>query len=197
MEVASPAVTLALIIANVAASFYAFFVDRNFVKQFAFNVGAVVQREQHYRVVTSAFLHADFMHLFVNMLTLYFFGPTVEHMLGRLGFVVVYFGSIIASGLVSIFVNRNNPSYSAIGASGAVAGVVLSFCVFYPLAPIYLFMIPIGIPAILFGALFMIISAQLMGAPGGRIAHEGHLGGALGGLVLTLLMRPDAVTRFF
>lgn len=197
MDIASAPATLALIVANIAASLYAFFVDRNFVNQFAFNVGAVVRKEQHYRVVTSSFLHVGMLHLFVNMLTLFFFGPTVEGLLGKLGFLVVYFGAVIASGIVTALVHKRNPEYSSIGASDGVSGVVLSFCVFFPLAPIYLFFIPIPIPAILYGVLFMLISARLMGRPNARIAHEGHLGGALAGVVLTLLMRPDALSRLF
>ena len=196
MEIAAPA-TFALIIANVAISLYAFYGDRNFLHQFAFEVGAVVRGEQHYRVITSSFLHGDLMHLFVNMLTLFFFGPTVEQILGKLGFLVVYFGSMIASGVVTVMVHKNNPGYRSVGASDAVSGVLLSFCMFYPLAPIYIMFIPLGIPAILYGVLFMIISARLMGAPGNRIAHEGHLGGALAGVVLTILMKPEVVTGFF
>ncbi|MGE0409371.1 MAG: rhomboid family intramembrane serine protease [Amphiplicatus sp.] len=196
MEIAAPA-TFALIAANVAISFYAFFVDRGFINQFAFNVGAVTRNEQHYRVITSAFLHADFLHLFVNMLTLFFFGPTVERILGKLGFLVVYFGAIIASGIVSAVVNKKNPDFSAVGASGAVSGVVLSFCVFFPLAPLYILFVPFGVPAILYGVLYMAVSARLMGRAGNRIAHEGHLGGALAGVILTLLMKPEALLRLF
>lgn len=197
MQLENAPATYALIFANIAASLYAFFIDRSFISHFAFNVGAVVRKEQHYRVITSSFLHADFFHLFINMLTLFFFGPTVEQILGKLGFLVVYFGSIISSGVVSAITQRNNPAYSSVGASDAVSGVVLSFCVFYPLAPIYFMMIPFGVPAILYGVIFIALSARLMGTPGARIAHEGHLGGAVAGAALTILMKPEAVTRFF
>ncbi len=197
MDFVNAPATYALIFANIAVSSYAFFVDRGFISHFAFNVGAVVKRDQYYRVMTSSFLHVDFFHLFLNMLTLYFFGPTVEATLGKLGFLVVYFGAIITSGIVSSLVNRNNLSYSSVGASDAVSGVVLSFCVFRPLAGIYLFMIPLPIPAILYGVLYILISARLMGNPGNRIAHEGHLGGAVAGVVLTVLMKPEVVARFF
>ena len=197
MELANAPVTYALIVANMVISLYAFFIDRGFVNQFAFNVAAVMKREEHYRVITSSFLHVDFFHLAFNMMTLYFFGPAVEAMLGKLGFIVVYFGAIIASGVVSAIVNKRNPGYSSIGASDAVSGVVLSFCVFEPFAPIYFFLIPIGVPAILYGVLFIVISARMMGAAGNRIAHEGHLGGAIAGVVLTALMRPEALTRLF
>ncbi|MHA7870808.1 MAG: rhomboid family intramembrane serine protease [Hyphococcus sp.] len=189
--------TYALIIANLIASLYGLFVDQRFVASYAFNVGALVERKQHYRVFTSSFLHGDLFHLSFNMLTLFFFGPTVEQLLGTDGFLVVYFGAVLTSGIVSFYVNRRNPDYSSIGASDGVSGVILSFCMFYPFSSIYILFLPIGIPAILYGVLFIVISAGMMGREGGRIAHEGHLGGAIAGVVLTLMMRPDVLGRVF
>lgn len=197
MDLSAAPVTYALIVANLAASLYAFFGDRTFLNQFAYQVDAVVRRKEHHRVITSSFLHVDAFHLLFNMMSLFFFGPAVETTLGKLGFLVVYFGSIITSGVVTSIVQRRSPSYSSVGASDAVSGVVLSYCVFWPLNGIYFLFIPIPIPAILYGVLFIIISARLMGGQGSRIAHEGHLGGALAGAVLTVVMRPDVVTQFF
>ena len=122
--------TYALIIANLIASLYGLLGDRQFVSEFSFNVGAVARRKQHYRIFTSSFLHVDFFHLLFNMMTLYFFGPTVEALLGTDGFLVVYFGAILVSGIVSFYANRDNLLYSSIGASDAVSGVLLSFCLF-------------------------------------------------------------------
>jgi len=189
--------TYALILANVLASGYAFFVDRQFMDEFAFHVGAVTRGKQYHRIFTSAFLHADMLHLLFNMMTLYFFGPVVEATLGTDGMIVIYFGSIVASKIAAILNNRDNPNYSAVGASGAVSGVILSFCMFYPLENIYLLGLPIGIPAILFGVGYMALSAQLMGNAGRVIGHEAHIGGAAGGIILTILMRPDAITQWF
>lgn len=198
MEALSSApATYALIVVNVVVSLYAFLGDRNFINLFAFQVRAVAGEKQHYRVVTSSFLHANGPHLLLNMLTIWFFGPPVEKHLGTLGFLVVYFGAILVSGLVSLRVNRGNPAYSSVGASDAASGVVLSFCCFNPFEPIYIFFIPFGIPAILYGALFILISSQLMERKDRIIAHEGHLGGAIGGAALTILMRPEVVTQFF
>lgn len=189
--------TYALIVVNIAISLYAFFGDRNFINQFAFQVRAVAEQKQHYRVVTSSFLHANGPHLLLNMLTIWFFGPPVEDILGTLGFLVVYFGAILVSGMVSMRVNRNNPTYSSVGASDAASGLVLSFCCFYPFQPIYILFIPFGIPALLYGALFVFISARLMERSDRVIAHEGHLGGAIAGAALTVLMKPEVVTQFF
>lgn len=196
MEFPGAPATYALIIANLIPSIYALSFDRGFAGSYAFNVGALIHRKQHYRIFTSSFLHGDYFHLLFNMMTLLFFGPEVERLLGTDGFLVVYFGAIFASGVVSFYVNRHNLAYTSLGASDGVSGIILSFCLFYPLDPIYFMFVPVGIPAIVYGILFMVISANMMGG-GGRIAHEGHLGGAVAGVILTLLMRPDILAQIF
>ncbi len=197
MELPDAPATIALIIVNLIVSVYALSVDRDFASSFAFHVGAVARKKQHYRIFTSSFLHGDYFHLLFNMMTLWFFGPTVEGLLGTDGFLVVYFGAILTSGIVSFYVNRNRLDYSSLGASDGVSGVVLSFCLFFPLAPLYLMFIPIPIPAFIFAAVFIAISAGLMGREKNRIAHEGHLGGAIAGVVLTVLMKPEVVGQVF
>jgi membrane associated rhomboid family serine protease len=189
--------SLILLALNILASLYGFIAGAAFVRRFVFHVGSVVELRQYYRIVTSSFLHGNAAHLLVNMLTLFFFGPVVERTLGSFGFVVVYFGAILAGAAVSLAVNRSNPNYASIGASDAVSGVVLSFCVFYPFEPLYILFIPIGVPAILYGVLFILLSAQLMERKNRVVAHESHLGGALAGAALTVLMRPDALLGYF
>lgn len=196
MNLSDAPAAYALILATVAASLYALSAGGRFIDDFAFNVGAV-KRGQQYRFFTSGFLHADLFHLLLNMLTLWSFGPDMERLLGTDGFILLYFGSMIAGGLMIMAVNRKNPAYSAIGASGATSGVVIGFCLFRPFDTLMIFPIPVPIPAVLFGVLFVVFSAQLMRAPGKVISHEGHLGGALGGLIFTVLMKPDAVLRWF
>ena len=197
MEIPGAPATYALIIANLIASIYGLSFDRSFVDSFKFNVGALARAKQHYRIFTSSFLHGDYFHLLFNMMTLFYFGPEVERILGTDGFLVVYFGAVLASGIVSFYVNRKNSAYSSLGASDGVSGVLLAFCVFHPLSSIYFMFVPVGIPAVLYGAFFIAISANMIGRFGGRVAHEAHLAGALAGVVLTILMRPDAITRFF
>jgi membrane associated rhomboid family serine protease len=195
--IGSAPATLALICVNIIISLYALYGDRTFINQFAFQVHAVRDLKQHYRMVTSSFVHGNIPHLLLNMMTLFFFGPVVEETLGKLGFLVVYFGSILASGFVSLYVNRGNPGYASVGASDAASGVVLSYCCFHPFSSLYILFLPFPIPAILYGVFFIAISAQLMERENRVIAHEGHLGGALAGAALTILMRPDVVTRIF
>ncbi|WP_428409546.1 rhomboid family intramembrane serine protease [Hyphococcus sp.] len=197
MEIPGAPATYAIIIANLIASIYGLSFDRGFVGSFAFNVGALVNAKQHYRVFTSSFLHGDYFHLLFNMMTLLFFGPVVEKLLGADGFLVVYFGAVLASGIVSFYVNRKNLAYTSLGASDGVSGVVLSFCLFFPLAPIYFMFVPVGIPAIIYGAFYILISANMIGRFGGKVAHEAHLAGAIAGVVLTVAMRPQIVGQIF
>ncbi len=101
MELPGAPATYAIIIANLVASVYGLSFDRGFVRSFAFNVGALVNAKQHYRIFTSSFLHGDYFHLLFNMMTLFFFGPPVERLLGTDGFLVIFFGAVLASGIVS------------------------------------------------------------------------------------------------
>ncbi|MEL7487371.1 MAG: rhomboid family intramembrane serine protease [Pseudomonadota bacterium] len=197
MELAHAPATYAFIAVNVIISVYAFVADPRFFDEFCFHIGAVTRGKQYHRLITSAFLHADAMHLAFNMITLFSFGPVVERLLGTDGLIVIYVGSILASKLVAIYRNRRDFDYTAVGASGAVSGVILSFCLFYPFRDLYFFGLPFGIPAVIFGVGYMLLSARLMNNANRVIGHEAHLGGALGGIVLTVLMRPEAVTRWF
>lgn len=197
MDFSSAPATYAIIVATVLASVYAFRAGPQFIDDFSMKVSAVTRAKGHYRLITSALLHAGTFHLLLNMLSFWSFGPVIERILGTDGMIVLYLGSAIAGNLMILLNNRRNPNYAAIGASGAVSGVMLSFCLFYPMERIYLIGLPWGIPAVVFAGLYLALSMHLMRTPDRVISHEGHLGGALGGLILTALMRPDAVTRFF
>lgn len=174
-----------LLVVTTLASLYGLLMDRAFVAGGVFNVGAVRAGQWH-RMVTPAFLHADLGHLLVNMLTLYFFGPAVEAMYGTAGLLVIYLGSQLTAQGYTLYRKSGDPAYNALGASGAVSGVVLAFCVREPLANLYLFF-AIPVPAIVFAVGYVAYSTFAMGGKG-RIAHEAHLGGAIGGAVIAVLL---------
>ncbi|MEX0748047.1 MAG: rhomboid family intramembrane serine protease, partial [Rhodothermales bacterium] len=116
-------------------------------------------------------------------------------------FLILYFGSELAAHGLSLFLHRDRADYAAVGASGAVSGVLFGFCLFEPFEKIYIFFIPIGIPAILFAVLYVLVSMYAMrhaqeGGMTGGIAHEAHLGGAVGGLLLTILLEPRSLELF-
>ncbi|WP_116788135.1 rhomboid family intramembrane serine protease [Flavobacterium psychrotrophum] len=161
------------------------FNDMAFFRKYEFHVGSIRAGDQ-VRMFTSAFLHADLQHLIFNMITLYFFGPTVVYYLGTLGFVMVYLISLVAGNLLTLYFHKNDYSYRAIGASGAVMGIVFSSILLNPHATINYF-----IPAYLFGIFYLLYSIYGMRAKNDNIGHTAHFGGAIGGYAVTLARMPE------
>ncbi len=192
LEFSDTPLVYALLVVNILASIYAF-IDNRFLAQSVFHVGAIRAGKQYHRIITSAFLHGSAMHLAFNMLTLLFMGPAVEYTIGTQNFFLVYTGSLLTSAGVSLLARRNDPDYSSLGASGAISGVVLSFCTFAPFKMLYFFSL-IPIPAIVFAIGFIGYSAVAM-KNNDRIAHEAHLGGALGGAIITFMLSPDIILQ--
>ncbi|NER16513.1 rhomboid family intramembrane serine protease [Spongiivirga citrea] len=184
--------TIAIIAITCLVSFKGFS-DFSFFERYKFNVGALRRGEQ-VRMLSSGFLHADTVHLFFNMFTLYFFAQVVINDLGRVSFLLIYFGSLIAGNLLAFNFHKNEYHYSAIGASGAVTGVLYSAILLFPNMELYLFFIPIPITAWIFGILYLGFSIYGMKNRLGNIGHSAHFGGAIGGYALTLFMKPSLLT---
>ncbi|QVY64993.1 rhomboid family intramembrane serine protease [Polaribacter sp. Q13] len=180
---------LLLIIANVLVSMKGF-KDYAFLDKYKFQVGKVLSGEK-IRTITSGFLHVDWMHLGFNMYALYLFGDIVVHILGVVNFLIIYFGSLLAGSLYSLRYHKNDPYYSAIGASGAVSGIVYASILLYPGMELYLFFIPIPIPGYIFGVGYLLYSIYGMKKQLGNVGHSAHLGGAIGGFVISLLLNPS------
>jgi membrane associated rhomboid family serine protease len=187
--------TALLLFANLGISLYAMYQDNALFDRWAFAPNRVHEKGEWYRLLSGGFLHGGLAHLAFNMITLYFFGPILELVLGTLDFGVVYFGALVVAHLFLYSKYQHDPEYVAVGASGAISGVLFGFCLFFPFEKIYLFLIPIGIPAFVFAVGFAWFSYYASNQPPksglfGRVAHEAHLGGALGGLALTVLLEP-------
>ncbi|HEY9185721.1 MAG TPA: rhomboid family intramembrane serine protease [Salegentibacter sp.] len=180
-------VTIIIIAANVLISFKGFN-DDTFFQKFKFNI-ADLKRGAKFQVFTSGFLHVDTTHLFVNMLTLYFFANVVIFGIGSGGFVLVYLVSLILGNLLSYFFHKDEPHYSAVGASGAVMGVLYSAILLQPDMMLGLFFI-IPVPAYIFGIGYLLYTIYGMKKRLGNIGHDAHFGGAVGGYVLTLALAP-------
>jgi len=189
MENFSP-VLLAIIAANVLMS-YKGFNDTLFFRKYEFHIGSIRAGEQ-YRMFTSGFLHADAMHLIFNMITLYFFAPVVELYMGTFGFIAVYIVSLIAGSLLTLYFHKNDYWYRAIGASGAVTGVLYSAILFMPDRNLYLFF-ALPIPSYLFGIGYLLYSIYGMRAKNDNIGHVAHFGGAIGGYAITLSRNPNMI----
>ena len=182
-------VTLVIIAANVIISFKGFN-DRLFFENYKFNIGAIRRGEQ-IRMFSSGFLHADITHLLFNMLTLYFFANAVIFKLGSFNFILIYLASLIVGNLLSFYFHKNEYWYSAIGASGAVTGILYAAILLQPDMSLYMFFIPIPIPGYLFGIGYLLYSIYGMKNRVGNIGHDAHFGGAIGGYVLTIFMKPS------
>lgn len=181
-------VTIIIIAANAMIS-YKGFQDFGFFEKYKFNVGAVRRGEQ-FRIFSAGFLHVDITHLLFNMITLYFFAGIVNVYLGTFNFLLVYIGSLIAGNVLSLYFHKDEYHYSAVGASGAVTGIIYSAILLRPDLDLYMFFIPIPIPAYLFGIGYLLYSIYGMKNRLGNIGHDAHFGGAIGGYVITLVLSP-------
>ena len=180
---------LLLIIANVLVSMKGFN-DYSFLDKYKFQVGRILSGEK-IRTITSGFLHVDWMHLGFNMYALYIFGDIVAAFLGMPSFLIIYFGSLLAGSLYSLQYHKDEPYYSAVGASGAVSGVIYASILLYPAMQLNMFFIPIPIPGYIFGVGYLLYSIYGMKKQLGNVGHSAHLGGAIGGFALTLILNPS------
>lgn len=146
---------------------------------------------QPWQLLSSAFLHGGYFHLFVNMLALWMFGVQIENIWGWRRFFVYYFFCVVGASLVQLLVASvaaaDGSVYPTVGASGGVFGILLAFGLLFPNQRIVLLIPPIPMKAkwfvILFGAFSLF--AGITGTLGG-IAHFAHLGGMVFGLILMI-----------
>ena len=156
---------------------------------------AVARSNQYDRLVTYGFIHADGMHLFFNMFTLYFFGRVVEQLFGAIGFVVFYLAALVVSILPSYLGHRSDANYRSLGASGAVSACLFAFIVVAPWEKIYLYG-AIGIPAIIYAVLYVAYSIWMDRRGRDNVNHSAHLWGAAFGMLAVLLAVPGAPAHF-
>lgn len=181
--------TYFLLLANILFSISGF-QNHQVFNQFKFDIFSIVKFKDYKRMLTSGFLHANWMHLFFNMYVLYIFGRNVEFAYGTLAFSVIYMGSLIAGSLVSYFINRHNMSYTAVGASGAVSGIVFAFIAADPTAQLGLLFIPFYIDGWIFGLGYLAYSIYGMRNKRDNIGHEAHLGGSIAGMLIAVAFYP-------
>lgn len=180
-------IVLGVIIANVLVSMKGFD-DYAFLDKYKFQVSRIKGGEK-VRLFSSGFLHVDWMHLILNMYVLYVFADFVANILGYNSFLIIYFGSLLAGSFYSLSYHKDEPYYSAVGASGAVSGIVYSSILLFPDMQLLLFF-AIPIPGYVFGVGYLLYSIYGMKKQLGNVGHAAHLGGAIGGFALTLLLKP-------
>lgn len=181
---------------------YIAFQNRELSTKLQFNAAQIIHRNEYYRLISHAFIHANWSHLGVNMLVLYFFGRNIILFLGyyfgnraTAYFLLLYFGGILASNIWSLIKHKNNYYYNAVGASGAVSAVLFATIFFQPWEPLYLFAI-LPIPGILFAAGYLFYSYQMSKKKTDNVAHDAHFLGAVFGFIFPILLKPDLFQRF-
>ena len=182
-----------VILANIVFS-YKGFRDRAFFDKYKFNPNAI-KKGENIRYLSSGFLHVNQGHLFVNMFTLFFFAPVVIRLLGDVNFILIYLVSLYVGNMITYRINKNKLNYNAVGASGAVMGVVYSSILLYPNMTLYFIIIPM--PAYVFGLLYLWYSIYSMKNVRDNIGHEAHLGGAIAGFFLTIILNPGILADSF
>lgn len=195
-------ITYTLLFANIAIYIWIRYMKPDYFEKFAEWPYEIVNHHKYYQVITSAFLHADLMHIAFNMFTLFSFGPVLEGMfvmnfgqvLGSLYFFLIYFISLLSGSLLTLVFNYKNPNYVAVGASGAISGIIFSYVLFFPFSKLLVFFIPM--PAFLFAFIYVGVSIYGVKNKFGNIGHEAHLGGALGGVLATFILI-DGAFKFF
>jgi membrane associated rhomboid family serine protease len=193
--------TIILIVITVAAS-YAAFKSPKLMEQLQFNASKIVHKKEYHRLITHAFIHANWEHLLVNMIVLFSFGSAIEVYFkdnfgnnAILDYALLYFGGILVSNIYALIKHRNNYFYNSVGASGAVSAVLFAAIFFDPWNPIYFFGI-LPIPGIIFAALYLVYSYQMSVKQKDNVAHDAHFLGALFGFIFPILLNPQLLESF-
>jgi len=196
---ATTTLMLIIIISLVSAMSFS---QRDTLNHLQFNAYKITHRHQYYRILTHAFVHANWEHLIVNMIVLYSFGAIVEHYfqinfgsIGTYYYLGLFFGSVIFSTLLSLYKQKDNPYYNAVGASGAVSAVLFTAIFFDPWNPIYFFGV-LPFPGIIFGGLYLYYSYYMSTKKSDNIGHDAHFLGAIFGFIFPVLLRPELFMDF-
>lgn len=186
-------VTLLLIVLNFVVSFIGF-KNYAFFDRYKMEVEKVLLYKDYKRIITSGFLHVGWVHLIFNVISLWAFGGVLESFLGPLLFLLLYFAGLVGGEALSLYVNRNNGSHSSVGASGAIGGVVFAAIALFPGMKIGFFLLPLAIPAWIYGFLFVLYSIYGIRSKQDNVGHEAHLGGSLTGMAVALMFQPEAIS---
>jgi membrane associated rhomboid family serine protease len=182
---------LLLIVFNVLVS-YKGFSESRFFERYKFSVLAL-QKQQYFRLLSSGFLHVDTAHLIFNMFALYMFGDVVIQITGVFLFMLIYILSLLAGNYFTYINHKNEPNYSAVGASGAVSGIVYSSILLFPQMQLALIFFPIPMPGYVFGILYLLYTLFGMKSRRDNIGHTAHFGGAVSGFAITLFIFPSLI----
>ncbi len=183
---------IGIIILTIALSVVGFEQRAQF-ERMMFLPARILGAHEYYRMITSAFVHVSYMHLFFNMFSLYLFGEMLEQAYGAAALGALYLISILGGSAFSLLIHRHDPAYSAVGASGGVCGVIFASLFLTPYSEISLLFIPIWIPDWAYAFIFLAASLAGIRYRMGNIGHDAHFGGAITGMLAALFLFPEMV----
>ena len=187
----------AIFIMTIALSLYTLYADEKLFEDLKFNPYSFFKDKQYHTLITSGFIHVDFNHLLFNMLTFYFFAFELEPLIGSINFVILYFSALIISDLHVLFLHKNDPTYSSVGASGAITAVLFASILYEPNMGIGMIFIPLYIPAPVYALIYVGLCIYLNKKDKtSNINHLAHLWGAVSGLILTVIIDPSIINHF-
>lgn len=184
-----------IFIFTIVTSIYAFNND-TLNGKFMLHPYSVAKGKNLYQLISSGFIHKDWSHLIFNMLSYYFFAFNLEKIIGHWQFALLYMVSLILSDLPTVQRHKDHFWYNSLGASGAVCAVVFSFIVFAPLTKMIIFPLPIPIPAVIYGFLFLVYTSYAGRRSNDGINHDAHFYGAITGVLITIILYPRAIAHF-
>ncbi len=215
-------ITITFLVIILVFSVYCFY-EKDKLHKYLFHPYSIYHNGEHYRFLTHAFIHGSNLHLLLNVFALWTFGYVVEESyyvtlflpdpdnaseadidhaikMARLAYIGLFTGGIYASSITEYFRNRNNPSYSSLGASGAIEAIIFSYIIISPTDTLYFFVLPM--PAWLLGVLFLVGTYYLSkrkqkGSYSDNIGHEAHFWGAIYGVLFTIALKPQLAVTFF
>lgn len=192
-----------LIIAITCLVSYRAFTDAQLKLNLIFHPVRVKARKTYYEFFTAGLLHADPTHLMFNMITLYFFGNNVEYIFsvlfpgyGIFLYIALYVLGLLFSSLPVYAKEQDNPSYFALGASGAVSAVLFANILFDPWGILYI-MMAIPCPQIIAGIAYLWYSSYMNKHGNDNIGHSAHFFGAVFGFLFTGALQPELFVNFF
>lgn len=189
-------ISILLILLNCLVS-YRGFKDPLFYNKYYFEVEKVTLYKDYKRLLTSGFLHTNWMHLIMNMLALFFFGAQLESTTHPLLFLLIYLVSLTGGNYFSLLVHKRQGDYSAVGASGAISGVVFASIALVPGMKISLFFLP-AIPAWIYGLAYVLYAIYGVHSRKDNVGHDAHLAGGLIGMLMIIACFPSVlITNYF
>lgn len=191
-----PIAALIILIGTVITSIQAF-KDEELYERYILHPWSIVRHKtRYYTLISNGLIHADSMHLTINLMSFTFFALPLEGIIGHLRFVFVYFGSLLFSSIIVTMKNANNAYYRCLGASGAISGVIFSYIIYRPNAQIRMMIAPMGVPAPIFALAYVGYSYFMSKSKYDNVAHDAHLWGAIAGALITVVLDPNLVGSF-